>query len=76
MRGTIKQRTCDTCKKVVSASEECFGGSVWQGWLYIEKTDGSSRCDDRDRGPWDFCSFACAAGKLDNNEISEQEDTP
>jgi len=73
MRRTINERTCDSCNKVVSAAEKCYGGSPWQGWLHIQKIDGSSRVDGRDKGPWDFCCFACAAAKLDNNGISKQK---
>ena len=60
MKKKIDRRVCDECKKVVEQSEIMFGGSPFNGWLTVHRTDGSTAIPRRDNGPWDFCCDACA----------------
>ena len=67
MRKKIDQRTCDHCGKVVEQSEMMFGGSPFNGWLAVERTDGSTCIPRADNGPWDFCCAACCIAFLSAN---------
>ena len=71
MRRQIDERTCDQCGKVAEeAINNCtIGGSVWSGWLRVERTGGSTALAalQRDNGPWDFCGAECAVEYLAAN---------
>jgi endogenous inhibitor of DNA gyrase (YacG/DUF329 family) len=63
MIKNVVQRICDNCKKEVKQGEEhYFGGSPFNCWLSITKTNGSTALSElqKDKGPWDFCSNKCA----------------
>ena len=60
MKKQIERRICDECAKVVDQSEMTFGGSPFNGWLEVIRTDGSTVFPRHgDSGPWHFCSKKC-----------------
>ena len=70
MRKQIDHRECDHCGKVVKQSEMMFGGSPFNGWLSLERIDGSTLIPRADNGPWDFCGAACCVQFLTANKGS------
>ena len=67
MKKVIHQRRCNQCHKVIEQSESGFGGSPFNGWLTVERTDGSTQVPRADNGPWDFCGAACCIDYLSGN---------
>lgn len=71
MRREIDERTCDQCGKVASeaSNNRMIGGSVWSGWLRVERTGGSTGLAalQRNNGTWDFCGAACCIEFLSAN---------
>ena len=67
MRKQIDHRKCDHCGNVVEQSEMMFGGSPFNGWLAVKRTDGSTRIPRADIGPWDFCGAKCCIEFLSAN---------
>lgn len=58
-RRNIDERKCDQCEKVVTQSEKMFGGSPFNSWLQVIRTDGTTVLPRKDNGPWDFCCIDC-----------------
>ena len=71
MKDSITRRECDCCGKVVEQTCMQFGGSPFNGWLSVTRTDGSTFLPFRDNGPWDFCSTGCLARflKIDKEQV-------
>ncbi len=63
MKEQIERRTCNNafCSKEVEQSAPLFGGSLFNGWLIFQRTDGITRIRStpKDNGPWDFCGISC-----------------
>jgi hypothetical protein len=69
--GDTENRKCDHCGKVAEQSEMMFGGSPFNGWLRVERTDRGSQIPKAENGPWDFCAAACCVQFLTANAESE-----
>jgi hypothetical protein len=59
MQRTIEERRCDSCGKVVEQDAPRFGGSPFNGWLHVIRTDCSTQIKRTALSPWDFCSPEC-----------------
>ena len=73
MKKKIERRECDECGAVKEQSEIMFGGSPFNGWLNVTRTDGSTVIPRRDNGPWDFCGEKCAITFLSRKEPKERK---
>lgn len=73
MRQAIERRKCNNCKKVKEQAEIMIGGSPFNGWLEVTRTDGSCCIPRRDNGPWDFCCDQCCIEFLKSGKADKED---
>ncbi len=74
MKKIINYRKCDCCGNVVEQSEMTFGGSPFNGWLSVERTDGRTKIPRANNGPWDFCGAKCCIEFLSSKVAHDVKD--